>query len=104
MGRNNSPVDSTFAYTMAGTRQLLQSAQLASAALVAVTDLNFQRITRNFNGLPQVNTINKTLRTLMTLPDSERAKLALRLSLTPRDIRHSLPVKCATLETFLAPR
>ena len=82
MGRNNSPVDSTFAYTMAGTRQLLQSAQLASAALVAVTDLNFQRITRNFNGLPQVNTINKTLRTLMTLPDSERAKLALRLSLT----------------------
>jgi hypothetical protein len=68
MGRNNSPVDSRFAYTMAGTRQLLQSAQLASAALVAVTDLNFQRITRNFNGLPQVGTINQTLSALMTLP------------------------------------
>jgi hypothetical protein len=82
MGRNNSPVDSTFAYTMAGTRQLLQSAQLASAAVVALTDFNFQRITRKFNGLPQVGTISKTLNILMSLPRGEQAKLALRLGLT----------------------
>ncbi|TFH42709.1 MAG: hypothetical protein E4H01_13095, partial [Lysobacterales bacterium] len=82
MGRNNSPVDSTFAYTMAGTRQLLQSAQLAAASLAAVTDLNFQRITRNFNGLPQVGTINQTLSALMALPRGERSKLAIRLGLT----------------------
>ena len=81
-GRNNNPVDSTFSYTLAGTRQLLQSAQLGSAAIAALTDVNFQRIARQFNGLPQVGTINQTLRALMTLPQSERAKLAIRLGLT----------------------
>ena len=82
MGRNNSPVDSTFSYTMAGTRQLLQAAQLGSAAIAALTDVNFQRMARNFNGLPQVGTLNQTLSALMTLPQGERAKLALRLGLT----------------------
>lgn len=81
LGRNNSPVDSTFAYTLAGIRQLLQSAQLGSASLAAVTDLNFQRMTREFNGLPQVGTISATVRNLMSLPRGERAKLALRLGL-----------------------
>jgi len=57
LGRNNSPVDSRAAYTFAGLRQLLQSAQLGAASLAAVTDLNFQRMTRQFNGLPQVGTI-----------------------------------------------
>jgi hypothetical protein len=81
MGRNNSPVDTRVAYTMAGTRQLLQAAQLGSASLAAVTDLNFQRMTRQFNGLPQVGTISQTLRTLMQLPRGERAKMAIRLGL-----------------------
>ena len=82
MGRNNSPVDSTFSYTMAGTRQLLQAAQLGAASIAALTDINPQVITRGFNGLPQVKTINQTLSALMILPQSERAKLALRLGLT----------------------
>lgn len=81
MGRNNAPVDSALSYTMAGTRQLLQAAQLGSASIAAVTDLNFQRMTRGFNGLPQVNTITSTLRNLMTLPRGERAKMAIRLGL-----------------------
>lgn len=81
MGRNNSPVDTRVAYTMAGTRQLLQSAQLGSASIAAVTDLNFQRMTRDFNGLPQVGTINSTLRELMKSPRGERSKLAIRLGL-----------------------
>ena len=82
MGRNNSPVDSTFSYTMAGTRQLLQAAQLGAASIAALTDINPQVITRGINGLPQVKTINQTLSALMILPQSERAKLALRLGLT----------------------
>lgn len=81
LGRNNAPVNSTAAYTFAGTRQILQSAQLGSAAIAAVTDLNFQRITRSFNGLPQANTITSTINQLMQLPGSERSKLALRLGL-----------------------
>jgi len=68
MGRNNSPVDSTFSYTMAGTRQLLQAAQLGAASIAALTDINPQVITRGFNGLPQVKTINQTLSALMILP------------------------------------
>lgn len=82
-GQNNAPVNSTIGRTLQGTRQLLQSAQLGSAFVLAIVgDLNTSRITRKFNGLPQVNTLNQSLKMLMTLPSSERAKLALRLGLT----------------------
>lgn len=81
-GSNNSPVSGFVSYSMQGTRQILQSAQLGSASLAAVTDLNFQRMTRKFNGLPQVGTITQTIQALMAVRGSERAKLAIRLGLT----------------------
>jgi hypothetical protein len=79
-GSNNAPINSKLALTMAGVRQGLQAAQLGSAALAALTDLNFQRITRQFNGLPQMNTINNTLKMLVASED--KGRLALRLGLT----------------------
>ena len=82
-GQNNAPVNSTIGRTLQGTRQLLQSAQLGSAFVLAIVgDLNTSRITRKFNGLPQIKTLNESIKMLMTLPGSERAKLALRLGLT----------------------
>ena len=47
-GRANAPVSGFIANTFAGLRSLLQSAQLGAATLSAVTDLNFQRLTRSF--------------------------------------------------------
>lgn len=79
-GSNNSPINSTMALTMAGVRQGLQAAQLGMASLAALTDLNFQRMTRQFNGLPQMNTINDTLKMLVASED--KGRLALRLGLT----------------------
>lgn len=82
-GQNNAPVNGKIGRTLQGTRQLLQSAQLGSATLLAIVgDMNTSRITRGFNGLPQINTINQSISWLMTLPRGERAKLALRLGLT----------------------
>jgi len=78
-GRNNAPIDAKFASTMAGTRQILQSAQLGSAAVSAITDVNFQRIARGMNGLPQVNILNGYIKNLAKSKDS--AQLAIRLGL-----------------------
>lgn len=82
LGTNNAPVNGFWASTFAGTRQVLQSAQLGMASLAAITDLNFQRMTRQMNGLPQVNTLNQVLREFMTLSPEERGRLAIRLGLT----------------------
>lgn len=43
-GSSNSPVHGKWARTMAGTRTLIQAAQLGSAALSALTDLGFQKM------------------------------------------------------------
>lgn len=82
LGNNNAPVDGKFAATFAGLRQVLQAAQLGSASIAALTDLNFQRIARGFNGLPQVGTIQQTLRQIAPLGLEEKGKLAIRLGLT----------------------
>lgn len=82
LGNNNAPVDGKFAATFAGLRQVLQAAQLGSASIAALTDLNFQRIARGFNGLPQVGTIQQTLRQLAPLSLEEKGRLAIRLGLT----------------------
>lgn len=77
-GSNNLPVNSRFASSLAGTRQILQAAQLGAASIAAITDLNYQRITRNMNGLSQVSTINQVLREFATLNPTERGKVAIR--------------------------
>lgn len=82
MGNNNAPIDGKWAPRFAGLRQILQAAQLGSASIAALTDLNFQRIARGFNGLPQVGTIQQTLRQIAPLGLEEKGKLAIRLGLT----------------------
>ena len=78
----NAPVDSKFAYTFAGIRQVLQSAQLGAAAISAVTDMNFGRIARSMVGLPQTKMIQNYLKFLNPLSLEEKGKLAVRLGLT----------------------
>jgi hypothetical protein len=80
-GKNNSPVDGMFAATFAGTRQLLQAAQLGAASISAITDLNFGRIARGFVGLPQVNTVSSYLKYLSPLNAKEKGELAIRMGL-----------------------
>ena len=80
-GKNNAPIDGRVMATMAGLRQVLQSAQLGAAAISALTDMNFQRMARGFIGLPQANTLNSYLKQLMPLGAQERGKLAIRLGL-----------------------
>ena len=73
---------SAMAAGMAGLRQVLQSAQLGSASVAAITDLNFQRLARQMNGLPQTNIINDYLKNLMGLGLGERQMLATRLGIS----------------------
>ena len=80
-GRANAPVSGFVANTFAGLRSLLQSAQLGAATLSAVTDLNFQRLTRSFVGIPQASTITDVLKFLNPLSATEKGKLAVRLGL-----------------------
>lgn len=80
-GKNNEPVHGGFATTMAGIRQTLQSAQLGSAAISAITDVNFQRMARQFAGLPQTSTIKQYLDFINPLTEKEKGELAIRLGL-----------------------
>ena len=80
-GNVNAPINSFFAATFAGTRQVLQSAQLGSAAIAAITDINFQRMARNFAGLPQTRMLGQYLKFLNPLDAKEKGELAIRLGL-----------------------
>ena len=78
----NRPIDGRFARTFAGLRQILQSAQLGSAALLAITgDINTQRITRQAAGLPVIPLIRQYLSLLSPLGAEEKGRLAVRLGL-----------------------
>ena len=79
--RNNAPVDGVLANTLAGTRELLVASQLGGASLLATTDLNFQRIAREFAGLPQTKMLQDYLNLLLPLAGEEKRKLAVRLGL-----------------------
>ena len=81
-GTHNTPVNRFWATTMSGIRQTLQSAQLGAAAISAITDVNFNRIARRMNGLPQVQTLNQYLKLLSPLNAEEKGRLAIRLGLT----------------------
>lgn len=80
-GAQNAPVNAKFATTLAGTRQLLQAAQLGRAAISALTDINFGRLARQFTGLPQTKMLQNYLKLMMPLGLEERGKLAIRLGL-----------------------
>jgi hypothetical protein len=80
-GNYTGVTDSDFTLFAAGTRQILQSAQLGSAALAAVTDVNFQRIARQFNGLPQTKLLIDQLQQLSVLTGNERRMTAIRLGI-----------------------
>tara|TARA_R110002072_G_scaffold73468_3_gene174957 strand:- start:432 stop:2903 length:2472 start_codon:yes stop_codon:yes gene_type:complete len=82
VGTNNAPVDGFLATTMAGTRNVLQSAQLGSAAVAAITDANFGRIGRTMNGLPQTKMLSNYLKLMNPLSLEEKGKLAVRIGLT----------------------
>jgi len=81
-GQSNVPINRKFANTMAGTRQVLQSAQLGAAAISALTDINFNRIARQMNGLPQTKTLTQYLKMVEPLGAKEKGELAVRLGLT----------------------
>ena len=51
-GTLHKPIDGFFGRTFAALRQLLTSAQLGGAAVMAITDFHWSRITSKFNGLP----------------------------------------------------
>lgn len=76
-GKNNAPINGMMASTFAGTRQLLQSAQLGGAAVSAITDLNFQRMARQFSGLSQTKTLQQYLEFLNPLNAKEKGELAI---------------------------
>jgi len=80
-GETNGAIDSTVGRTLAATRNLLQAAQLGSASISAITDVNFQRMAREFNGLPVVDTLTDYLKEFALIPSAERGKLAIRLGL-----------------------
>ena len=80
-GTLNTNINTWWGNSMAGLRSLLTAAQLGGAFLSAVSDLNFQRMTRSMNGLPQIGTITDVLKNMNPLKLEERAKAATRLGL-----------------------
>lgn len=80
-GSTMSPVDGAVARTFAGTRQILQAAQLGAAAVSALTDVNFQRIAAKTSGVPAAKVLKRIVENIMPLGVDERGRLASRLGL-----------------------
>jgi hypothetical protein len=80
-GTLNTNINTWWGNSMAGLRSMLTAAQLGGAFISAVSDINFQRMTRSMNGLPQINTISAVLKQMNPLKFEERAKAAVRLGL-----------------------
>ena len=76
-GDLHSPVHKFAARTMSGLRQLATAAYLGSASFLALGDFNLTRITSRFAGLPATKAMYSNLRTMFTLPNSTRRKIAL---------------------------
>lgn len=75
-GSVNVPVNANVAAAFSGTRAVLTSAMLGSAALSASSDVAFAKSTRLFNGLPQTGMIRDLLRMMAPLAAPERKALA----------------------------
>ena len=83
-GQLNRPSDKPWARGFAGIRQLLTSAYLGAASVVALSDFNWQRITNQFNGLPAFKSSRKTLNLWkegLSFGDKTIGKLAVRSGL-----------------------
>jgi len=78
----NQPANQNMALTFGELRNGLTSVQLGSAFFLALADFNFVRITKQFNGLPQTDTLRRYLQHMISLPNSERRKAAVRAGLT----------------------
>lgn len=79
-GTANAPINNTAARTFAGLRSFLQSAQLGSAAISALTDVNFQRLAAAHAGLPQLKVMERLLKLLNPANEADRMT-AVRLGL-----------------------
>ncbi len=80
IGSANAPVDGRVARALATTRGLLTAAQLGSAALSAVSDINFGRLAAAYNGIPQFRVMRRQLK-LLNPVNAEDRRLAARLGL-----------------------
>ena len=83
-GQLNRPSDKPWARGLAGIRQLLTSAYLGAASIVALSDFNWQRITNQWNGLPAFKSARKSLnlwREGLLAGDKTIGKLAVRSGL-----------------------
>ena len=79
-GEADRPINGRWARGLAGLRNVLMSAQLGSAAISAITDLNFARIAAAHAGIPQAKVLARTLKLLNPL-DAEDRLVAVRLGL-----------------------
>lgn len=61
-GRANRPANEPVAEFMSGVRNILTSAQLGAAFLSSITDLGFQKVAREFNGLPVMSVMRNYLK------------------------------------------
>lgn len=80
-GRSNIPVNDAVATTFATIRNVLTSAQLGRAFFAAITDFNFVRIAKQFNGLPMTGTLKDYLKHMVSLGPEERGRAAIRAGL-----------------------
>ena len=82
-GTLNQPVNAFFGNTFAGLRQILTSAQLGGASIMALSDFNWSRITSKFNGLPSFKANKMTTKLLYDgiKKDSSLSRVAMRLGL-----------------------
>ncbi len=80
--KNQTPADQDFAFYMEGVRNVIHSSFLGSTSvLAAYTDMNFQRIARDFSGLPQTKVLGDYLKLLNPLKAKDRTQTAVRLGL-----------------------
>lgn len=79
-GSVNAPAHAKTALVFGTTRNLLVASQLGSAMLSAITDVNFGRITAQFNGMPAVRLLGRHL-SLLVPGNAADQKFAIRLGL-----------------------
>lgn len=86
-GSVNAPAHAKTALFFGTVRNLLVASQLGSAMLSAVTDVNFGRITAQFNGMPAHRLIARHLSLLLPGSAADQ-RLAIRLGLIADEASH----------------
>lgn len=82
-GNLHKPIDGFFGRSFASLRQILTSAQLGGASIMALTDFNWGRITSKFNGLPAFKANQNAVKLLKDgiKKDKALSRTAVRLGL-----------------------